>query len=486
MISVDGTRSFNSQMLHKSIATSYNYTTHLIQWEIVVNRNRLPLNDVTVSDTLPGGMNLFIDETHPFKVTPATGAWTGSHNAADGGTAFTVTLPSSTSEQYTITFWAKLSDETLMNTKTGLNGEPLSGGSFNLTGTDYLGTEMDQTEPADSDGIVTFTGLQIGIYTIIELVPPDGYLMPAVPEILTVAVEYNENCSGLMATISSTAEEAPEAESYANIKGLGEIFFAKVDSRDETVSLSGGRFRLTGVDYAGNAVIMTATSVDGIVTFTDVPIDDGDGYIIKEIAPPAGYRLNRTDELTASVQYNSDKTAVETSISPEKLTNRRASGGGGGGEEPGLASIVIIKTGEKGERLAGAEFTLSDASDTVIVKARTGKSGRVVFDGLDPGTYMVKETAAPDGYRQYLESLTVVIGAVSETLSFTLQNSKSADDAPEGPGWVGENGVQDNGDDGGVLPKTGGIAPSFYILLAGLCLLLAGLVFAFTRPKGKH
>ena len=158
------------------------------------------------------------------------------------------------------------------------------------------------------------------------------------------------------------------------------------------------------MDYKGEAVLKVATSAAGVVTFKDVPIDDGNGYLIAELAPPRGYRKT-TETIEAGVQYTADKTGVVVTLSQETLTNRRSSGGSSGDDQP--------EDDPKGD------------------------------PNGDPGD-------VPDG-------------------------------EPDGPGPAeGDNGKKGTG----TLPKTGGAAPSFYIFLAGLALLLAGLLFA-RRPKKK-
>ena len=71
--------------------------------------------------------------------------------------------------------------------------------------------------------------------------------------------------------------------------------------------ISGGTFTLTGIDYAGNDVMLISTSIGGTVTFTEVPL--GDDYTIKEKTAPSGYRINQL-EIKASVVYGEDKTTV--------------------------------------------------------------------------------------------------------------------------------------------------------------------------------
>ncbi len=149
-VSVTGTKTFSSQMLEKSIPTAYNYNTHLIQWQIVVNKNMLPLTNAVVTDTLPDGMVLYIDDDKTFKVEKkdkldnttvefeATKAETkDSFTYVDEKNfRYTISETTSTSDQYTITFWSKLTDEKLkeqwsgdksFTNKAELNADEISG-----------------------------------------------------------------------------------------------------------------------------------------------------------------------------------------------------------------------------------------------------------------------------------------------------------------------------------------------------------------------
>lgn len=69
-------------------------------------------------------------------------------------------------------------------------------------------------------------------------------------------------------------------------------------------------------------------------------------------------------------------------------------------------SVRFLKSSTYGENiyLEGAEFNLSGISDygtSVNMNAVSGRAedgGLVVFDGLEPGTYTLKETKAPAGH----------------------------------------------------------------------------------------
>lgn len=72
--------------------------------------------------------------------------------------------------------------------------------------------------------------------------------------------------------------------------------------------------------------------------------------------------------------------------------------GGDDEEEPGTASIRVLKTGESGEALAGAGFDL-DGSGGYHASGVTDSNGSITWTDLPADqTYTVTETQAPEGY----------------------------------------------------------------------------------------
>lgn len=66
----------------------------------------------------------------------------------------------------------------------------------------------------------------------------------------------------------------------------------------------------------------------------------------------------------------------------------------------GEGSIIVYKTDEDNQPLAGASFSLFDkATNTLVANKTSAANGRIIFDKLPLGQYYVKETAAPRGYR---------------------------------------------------------------------------------------
>src|SRR5699024_10712477 len=60
--------------------------------------------------------------------------------------------------------------------------------------------------------------------------------------------------------------------------------------------------------------------------------------------------------------------------------------------------IEIVKLDDKGNRLAGAEFTLYKADGTVVDTQTTNENGEIFFKDHEPGQYYVQETKAPNGF----------------------------------------------------------------------------------------
>lgn len=130
-------KKFNLEMMNKS-GSSYNVADRSIKWTVVANRNQLLLENATIFDVLPEGLELWVDDTHKFEIqamvgstksakteliydedltAPAPADLVGTKRQAypvgDQHKGFQITLPTSTSAQFTVTFWTKVTDEYL-------------------------------------------------------------------------------------------------------------------------------------------------------------------------------------------------------------------------------------------------------------------------------------------------------------------------------------------------------------------------------------
>ena len=87
-----------------------------------------------------------------------------------------------------------------------------------------------------------------------------------------------------------------------------------------------------------------------------------------------------------------------------------------------LGSVAVTKTDAvTGAVLAGAVFELLNTAGNVLQTQTTNANGIAAFANLQPGTYRVREKAAPEGYTVSvtdMQSVTVTAGTVS-TVAFT-------------------------------------------------------------------
>lgn len=324
--------------------------------------------------------------------------------------------------------------------KTDEDGVKLSGAVFTLY--DRSGKAI-AAAVSDATGIAVFAGIPADeSYTIRETAAPLGYALSE--ETIHVS------------TFAGTTHSFTMVNKKLDVD-RGSIVITKTD--ETGVLLSGATFTL--YDEAGTAVATAVSDASGSVRFTDIPVGS---YTIRETAAPEGFILS-TEVL--SVPLEKDATRSFTFV------NRRS-------ETPGSStgSIGLLKVNSDGQRLAGAEFSLYDANGSLVGRAVTNADGIVRFTSLPFGTYSVRETVAPTGYKLFEGAQTVEITAANPDRSFTLRNTR--DDEPEIGGWeeIPDDEVPGGGkpgEPGSKLPQTGGVPQSLFLLLAGLALLGVGV-----------
>ncbi len=255
--------------------------------------------------------------------------------------------------------------------KTDEKGDALPGVTFTLTAGGQTISEV-----TGADGVAEFEDLAAGTYTVTETLPY-GYSGFAGPIVVTI------DATGTVVSIEGAAGATTIGSditiSWKNIRQFGSIKVTKTGKGGAL--LQGAEFALYESDGTTQVGDPETTNADGVAEFTGLPYGD---YILKETAAPAGYVLSA--QLSAGVTVKVDSAAAVT------LTYSNDTRKG---------SIEITKkAAESSAPLPGATFGLySDAAATQeIIRKTTGTDGKVVFDGLEAGTYYVKETNAPAGY----------------------------------------------------------------------------------------
>lgn len=251
-------------------------------------------------------------------------------------------------------------------------GAPLEGAKFEIRNSTNAVVETIIT---DASGRAETQTLTPGRYTVKELNAPDGYILDETVKVIEVKTG------------------SPAIVPVTNRKMSG-IMIYKTDL-NTGAALAGAQFEVSEV---GGKVIGTYTTDEaGII---EIPNLTPGNYTIKEIQAPDGYILD-----------SSAKTAVVTDNEATivRFTNQA------------LAGLVIEKVDSKSkEPLSGAEFEIWNKNQTQRLGTyETDSSGVVMVPGLQPGTYIVKETRAPYGYAIDVASKTVEVKAnVSTTVRF--------------------------------------------------------------------
>lgn len=112
----------------------------------------------------------------------------------------------------------------------------------------------------------------------------------------------------------------------------------------------------------------------------------------------------------------------------------------------------------------------SDKAATTILVSPDG--GRFTIEGLQAGTYYLKETEAPQGYNKISAPIEIEIKTDAEDKQKILVNTEEVED--------GEVKVQNKS--GSLLPSTGGMGTTL-IYVVGSILVLASAIVLFSKKK---
>ena len=174
------------------------------------------------------------------------------------------------------------------------------------------------------------------------------------------------------------------------------VSITKIDSKTKK-GLAGAKFVL--YDNSGKQ-ITTWTSTTGAHIIQNLP---NGTYTLKETKAPAGYKISKESTTFTISDTNRDVTVkVENTL---------------------YSKVSIIKIDSKTKvALAGAEFVLYDNSGKKITSwTSTGKAH--VIQNLPNGTYTLKETKAPAGYKISKESTTFTISDTNRDVTVKVENT---------------------------------------------------------------
>jgi LPXTG-motif cell wall-anchored protein/uncharacterized repeat protein (TIGR01451 family) len=476
-----GSQAVSSEVIKKT-GTNYNYVTREITWQIIVNNNKMPITNAVITDNIPIGQE-YVENSAAINNGASLGGFSYASTEGDStktGT-LTYTFPQGSSNAinntYTITFKTKLTDlsifnangdKTVSNTASITGSEiptdgnrsstgtrtiknsvisktptytygtdyidwivetnsnfsiPLSGATITDTLQDGLSLDTDTVElykmTVNADGTRT-QGEKIALGSEnVKYSPDTRKFIFAFPEgsgtwAFMLKFRTNVNRTGTYTNSVEFKGSAVEQTSSSNPVGVwystgggggtgesGSITVVKVDSKDSTKRLAGAVFQI--LDRYGNVKTTSApTDANGSVIFNKLKYDIN--YSVREVTAPTGYNLG--DEVYTFQIHN----AVDQKNITYNYMNEIIKG-----------NIEFTKTGEAGEGLQGAEFSLYKDSDSdfqsPLAAVVSDSDGKVKFENIEYGSYRIKETKAPEGYMLSSEILQASISEDGKTVN---------------------------------------------------------------------
>ena len=321
----------------------------------------------------------------------------------------------------------------------------------------------------DENGYGELNDLNLGTYILKETVPPEGYH-------ITEDQEF---------TLSSGHNDIEIVTANLDVKDNSNSLKIKKIDKDTGKALANAKFELYSVTSDNKKIGTYISNQNGEI---DISKLSPSTYYIQEIQAPLGYKLNDTkyyfdidnqgnanisdingtvDDGTFFVDQNGDMTITVKN-------------------EINLFNLRITKKNDAGKLLENAEFTLySDKECTQeITKCSTNEEGKVNFDKITVGEYYLKETKAPNGYRELENAIKVSLKNTDGKFTFFINDEaiKENDDNS----LTIENGLYTANmtvvnQRGTLLPATGSTAT---LILVGSGTVLC-LFIMIKKVKGK-
>ncbi len=247
--------------------------------------------------------------------------------------------------------------------KVDQDGSALPGAVFGLFDAD--GTQVMRAV-SDAEGLVRFTGVNYGSYTIRELSAPAGYLMSRE----TISITLDEGY---------TNSDEPAATVMNPLK---RIMLIKVNPAGTPIpGVSFGLYSAETMELAETAV----SDENGVILFHN--FDYGD-WIIREEEAPEGF--SRMEDIRIHVN---DGWTEPQPVMCVNIPNH----------------YEFIKTNSDGAPLAGIKFRLEDEAGNELGIYESGEDGIVRITDLQPGTYLIREIETLEGYTLSGEVVKVVL-----------------------------------------------------------------------------
>lgn len=325
------------------------------------------------------------------------------------------------------------------------------------------------------DGQAVTKDLPFGTYIARETVTPAGYVQADDFE-FTIDKDVSETAKVQHFTVTDVETHIRlykyDIETQAPLRNAEYLIF------NETTNQEVGRYK---------------TNDEGIIDL--YKLAGGNSYYAQEVTAPNGYEINDTkfyfdidsNGFVKISDKNSDENKSVFTVNDKgdmaiSLSNKLK-----------WFKLNVVKKNDADKLLAGAEFTLYKNADCTdeAVKGITDDNGNLLFDKVEVGTYFLKETKAPAGYRKLLDPIKVEFKCIDGKHVFVVNDvvidennsNENYSMTVENDWYIGNMTVIN--ERGAKLPATGSKG-AVLLVGSGIALCLIGLNKKRKNNKGEE
>lgn len=283
------------------------------------------------------------------------------------------------------------------------------------------------TFKTDENGRIKLPYVEPGWYIVTETIPAQGYQKPTNP-VTRIYLNPGDNSylkddniaggGGTGGTGGGTTTDGIEITSgndYEVVDGivnypLNSLVIKKADANTGEM-LDGATFevfRITGETSGQNGKLICTATTDhsGVIVITEL---EAGAYAVRETKAPNNYIIAETDMQTVNMK------ADGTSVVEVVFRNYP------------YGSLLITKVDALTNKpLSNATFQVTTGDGTVVGNSNgmytTNSDGEILIPNLKPGSYVVTERIAPEGYACDTKPQTIEIGTDGATYKVHFQN----------------------------------------------------------------
>lgn len=323
---------------------------------------------------------------------------------------------------------------------------PLAGVKYELKGTGTLSDYL-QVVTSSATGSFGFSDVKPGTYQLRQLEVPGTHLLSDAVYEINLTVDTTGALKMTYSRISGTSDFIAQNSTgqylAINPENPAVIQFRKVADNNEGLSinemppLEGATFQVFLYDstleqgYDSTKPLQTQTSnAEGLIQFEDLAA--GHIYKVVEKSSSLNYQMPALQSARVDISATGQVTWLQDSIKPADAWSFNASDGITRTKNNlHLLQLSFLKEDDNTKSLAGAEFTITEYSDSTYQtplnnwKAVSGPDGRVTFDfgnylpsasrdDNNQSHFMVTESKVPDGYSINIPSLRLYLDSQNQ------------------------------------------------------------------------